>query len=305
MQYIKIHYFANQQATSLINLLIATVISGIIMLLMFNLYVLINKQTIFLQQKLNFLYKQDIANFFIRKNIEYAGYKGPASAILMPETSSINYQFNNHIYITPKAPLATCITDYNNCKNFVTKKILQKIINKHIKPNTSILLAYDIAEQINTLSKSMRHIDEPLYVNKPNNIRVGDQLIIADYYNIERFIVSNIDNNYLYHDRPYNISGLMKKFEQNAEIFKTKNIAFYIAKSNNYNKKNWSLYMEDFSNKSRAEAILDNIEDLKVEIIDPINKKITQIINSWIFEKYVLICIDNIIKIGAAIHNGY
>lgn len=265
-----------------------------------------HKQTKSIQQQLDFLYKQDIANFFIRQNIQNAGYKGPISTILMPQTSSINHEFNNNIYTIPKAPIATCMANYNDCKNFVTPKILQKIINKNIKPNTSILLAYDIANNINILTNSMQHTNEPIRINNTNNnIHIGDQLIIADYYNIHRFIVSNINNNYLYHDMPYNNSGFIKKFAQHAEVFKIKNIAFYIAASNSYNKKHWSLYMEDFSTKSRAEAILDDIKDFKIKIINPINNTTQQIINSWIFEKYILISIDNIINIGIAVHNGY
>ena len=307
MQYIKIRKFVRHTGTSLTHLLITSLIGSIIMLIIFHTYVFTKKQTNIMQQQITALYNQNITDVLLRQTIQNAGYKGPVSTILLPQSSTINYAYNNHVI--PKAPLATCLANYNDCKDFVTPKILKKIIEQKIKPNTNLLLVYDIPEPINILTENMNNPGGSLKFNHiDKTINIGDHMIIADHNHIQRFLVSNIDQNHILHEPPYNtMTDFIKNFEQGSEIFKIKNMAFYIGKNHSYKNTNWSLYMEDFSVKSRAESILDDIEDLSIQIIvtDNKTKSFYIINNSWIFNKYILININHLHHISISIQNGY
>ena len=181
---------------------------------------------------------------------------------------------------------------------------LNKIIEQKIKPNSNILLIYDIPEQTTLLKEPMLDNDSPLQVAAiGNNWNIGDQMIISDHRNIHRFIISDFDKNSIIHNKPYNTTAnFVKKFQPGAEILRAKHIAFYIAKNDGYKSNIYSLYMDDFSSginnyyttSYRAEAILDNIENLWVQVLEFNNSApLTQpkFINAlgWIFNRYVLV----------------
>jgi|GEM_PF-1323522 len=297
------HSFSNylnnkNKGTSLEQLLVATLISSIIMLILFQASTVIKKQLLVIEQQILILYNQIIADFFLRTNIKNVGYKGYVSAIQLPQHSSIN--LDQKTQIVPKAPIAVCMATVNNCKDFVTAKILNKIIEQKIKPNTNILLAYDIPEQITMLQNPMANYDSPLQaISVGSSWNIGDQMIIADHRNIQRFIISDFNQNNIIHDKPYNTtSNFIKKFQTGAEIFRAKHIAFYIAKNDGYKSNTYSLYMDDFSSgindyyttSYRAEAILDHIEDLWVQILEEPQLQPKLAANlGWIINKYLLI----------------
>jgi hypothetical protein len=275
------------KAVSLEQLLIGTLLTSIFMLLLFQTYILTKKHLLKSERKISIIHAKTVANFFLNNIIKNAGYKGPISSIFLPEQSSINLKHNT--YIVPKAPIASCIATVNACKNFVNYKILNKITSQKIKPNSNIIIAYDIPEHITVLKNSMTennsHLKIKPYINN-EQLQTGDHMIIADYNNIQRFILSNIyQNDTLIHDPPYNTtSNFVKNFEQGAEIFRVKNIAFYIAKQYGTKSPSYSLYMEDFSLTYRAEAILDEVENLWIN-----DNLATESAHGWIFNKHILI----------------
>ena len=290
------------KAAGLEHLLVATLISSMIILILFQTYNLVARQLAIIEQQISTLYNQIIADFFLRSNIKNAGYKGYISAIKLPQNSSVNLEQKNQTI--PLAPIAVCTATQNNCNDFVPAKILNKIIEQKIKPNSNILLIYDIPEQTTLLKEPMLDNDSPLQVAAiGNNWNIGDQMIISDHRNIQRFIISDFDKNSIIHNKPYNTTAnFVKKFQPGAEIFRAKHIAFYIAKNDGYKSNIYSLYMDDFSSginnyyttSYRAEAILDNIENLWVQVLEFNNSApLTQpkFINAlgWIFNRYVLV----------------
>lgn len=276
------------KAVSLEQLLISTLLTSIFILLLFQTYILTKKHLLKSERKISIIHAKTVANFFLNNIIKNAGYKGPISSIFLPEQSSINLKYNN-TYIIPKAPIASCIATVNSCKNFVNYKILNKITSQKIKPNSNIIIAYDIPEHTTVLKNSMiennSHLKIKSYINN-NQLQTGDHMIIADHTNIQRFILSNIyQNDTLIHGPPYNTnSNFIKKFEQGAEIFRVKNIAFYIAKQYGTKSHSYSLYMEDFSLTYRAEAILDEVENLWINA-----NSTKESADGWIFNKHILI----------------
>ena len=307
MPYIKTKNFVKQQplnllynAASLEHLLIATLIASIIMLSMFQTYDIIKKQLLIIEQQIIILYNQLVADFFLRTNLRNAGYKGFVSTIPLPQHSSINNSYQNQII--PQTPIAICKATVNSCKDFVTNKILNKIVENKIKPNTDILLAYDIPYKITFLTKNMQEYNSQLHVNSIDDTwKIGEQMIIADHRNIQRFIISNINitEKTISHNQPYNTTNnFIKTYSKGAEIFRVKHVAFYIAKNSGYQSNVYSLYIDDFSSNHMAEAILDHVEDFWIQSLDP-NSKAQHIYTAnqgWNFNKYLLINFLMILK---------
>lgn len=270
MQHIKI----KQSATSLTSLLISILLNSIIILTLFQTYIITKKYLIIIEQQIILLYNQIIADYFLRSNLINAGYKGYMTTLTLPEYSSVNTEYNTQII--PKAPLATCKAIIDNCTGFVPASILNKITESKIKPNSTILLAYDIPEQSMVLQNNMDNYDSPIpIVTNKISWKNGDQLIIADHQVIQRFVLSKLEPNKLMHNQPYNNSpNFIKKFQQGAQIFRAKHIAFYIAQN--------KLYVEDFI--YRAEAILDHVEDFNIKLLNDYTPN-----TGWISNKYILI----------------
>ena len=292
------HKSNQNKGASIEHLLIATLISSTIILALFQTHSIIKKQLLAIEQQILILYNQTVADFLLRTNLRNAGYKGYVSSLQLPQHSSINLAQKTQII--PMAPVAVCLATVNNCKDFVTAKILNKIIEHKIKPNTNILLVYDIPEQITLLKNPMIGNDSHLQVTSIGNTwNIGDQMIIADHRNIQRFIISDFYQNNIIHDKPYNTTtNFIKKFQPGAEIFRAKHIAFYIAKNNGLKSNPYSLYMDDFSSgintyyttSYRAEAILDHIENLWVQVLEEPHLQPKLAANlGWIFNKYLLI----------------
>ena len=301
---IKTDNINNHVAIGLEQLLIWVLISSLLILILFQTYALIKKQALKLECKTATLYNQIIADFFLRNKIEQAGYKGLLASVPIAEYSTISNP--NAETIIPKAPIAVCKATVTNCRHFVTNNILQKIINHKIKANTDILLVYDVPDKVTYLSADMHSNHSPLIVAAKSDVfTIGDQMMIADCQCIQRFIVSNIVGTQLMHDKPFNSSNnFAKVFTTGAEVFRTKQVAFYVAKNDRYiegqhvktkdlnNKKQkiYSLYMEDLNAKYSAEAILDNIDNFLVQIIDVNSKKLVDASKfGWIFNKYIVI----------------
>lgn len=280
-------------AISLEQLLISVVISSIIILVLFQIYFLVKKQLQKTEQQTTILYHQHVADFFLRNNIRQSGYKGFVSSMLFPQYSSVSILDGSNVI--PRSSVAVCKANSANCKHFVTNKILRKINDRKIKANTDILLVYDIAEQVTFLAADMLDYSSPLKVESIGDFFVvGEQMIVADLQCIQRFVLSNIVGSQLVHDKPYNTTNnFIKKFKLGSQVFRTKHLAFYIAKNDRYKQEMYSLYMDDLSlnSKHHAEAILDNVENLSVQTVD-LGDTI-QLVDAanlgWIFNKYILI----------------
>ena len=283
----------NYFATSLEQLLISVLISSIIILILFQVYSLVKKQLLKIEQQITILYNQNVADFFLRDNIRKAGYKGFVSSIPFPHYSSV-YTASGH-QVVPYAPIAVCKATVANCTNFVTDKVLRKIIDHKIKSNTDILLVYDIPERVTFLTEDMLENDSKLRLALLDNAwQAGDQMIIADLKCIQRFVLSNFVGTQLAHDKPYNITNnFIKKFKRGAEVFRVKHLAFYIAKNTNYKSDSYSLYMDDLSldTNHHAEAIVDDLENLSVQVLG--SELSSELMDAsdlgWIFNKYLLI----------------
>lgn len=292
----------NYVAIGLEQLLIWILISSLLILILFQTYALIKKQALKLECKTATLYNQIIADFFLRNKIEQFGYKGLVASVPIAEYSTISNP--NAEIIIPKAPIAVCKATVTNFRHFVTNNILQKIINHKIKANTDVLLVYDVPDKVTYLSADMHSNHSPLIVAAKSDVfTIGDQMMIADFQCIQRFIVSNIVGTQMLHGKPFNSSNnFAKVFTTGTEVFRTKQMAFYIAKNdrhiedqhmkdfNNKKQTTYSLYMEDLNAKYSAEAILDNIDNFLVETIDVNSKKLVDASKfGWIFNKYIVI----------------
>jgi Tfp pilus assembly protein PilE len=279
-------------------LLISTLISSIIILILFTLYTVVYKQSNRIEQEINILHNHMVVDFFLRNKIRQSGYKGFASKLQIPEYNSIS-SFNRY-FTTPEAPIAVCNPVANNCQQFVTSNIFQKIILNSINPSSDILIIYDIPDYVAYLSEDMLFSSDPIKIATPKNfndtpLNLGDHLIIADLQYINRFILSNISNGLLFHEVPMNkTSCLVKKFLKGSEMFRVKHIAFYVAKNPNQ-QSDYSLYMEDLNGYNHAQAIVDGIDNLSVQVfnLDKKAKQEKKLISAsklgWIYQKYILI----------------
>lgn len=298
----KTYNIKNYVAIGLEQLLIWSLISSLLILILFQACALIKKQALKLECKTGTLYNQIIVDFFLRNKIEKAGYKGLVASLPIAQYSSISSP--NSEIIIPKAPISVCKATVASCRHFITNNILQKILNNKIKANTDILIVYDVPDKVAYLSADMHSNHSPLIVvAKPDFFAIGDQMIIADCQSVQRFVVSNIIGAQLTHDKPFNTSNnFAKVFTTGAEVFRTRQLAFYIAKNdryiedqhikdfNNKRQKTYSLYMEDLNAKYSAEAILDNIDNFLVQVIDVNSKKLIDASKfGWIFNKYIVI----------------
>lgn len=288
------NYNFKYNAISLEQLLISLLIISLLSITVFKFYSITINSILALITDLSILYKQNVTNFLFRSNIRKSGYKGPASNLLLPEYTSSSY--TSQIY--PKAPIAACKASVCNtsCLPFVTNKIFQKIINKEIKINTDILLVYDIPIKVEKLLTDMDDYNSPLTINLSSihEFNVGDNILISDHQYIQRAIISEIINNKLLHNPPFNNNdNLAKRFRKNSEIVKFKHLAFYIAKNKGYIKNVYSLYMDEFSSTaSHAIAIVDEVEDLSIKI--PNGQDDNQLLDATIFgwlynERFILI----------------
>ena len=88
----KIDNINNNIAIGLEQLLIWTLISSLLILILFQTYSLIKKQALKLEFKTATLYNQVIADFFLRNKIEQAGYKGLVSSAPVAEQSTALYR---------------------------------------------------------------------------------------------------------------------------------------------------------------------------------------------------------------------
>lgn len=278
-------------ATSLEQLLISVLISSIIILILFEIYSVVKKQSFKIAQQIQVLYNQNIADFYLRTQVNRSGYKGLLSTLPLHQYTSIPISHKAHII--PKAPIAVCKATVASCKNFVPDKILDKIINHKIKDSTDVLLIYDIPEKVTYLTEDMPEYSSPLTIALQQNVfAAGDHMIVADSKFIQRFILSDMIDKKLTHDKPFNTTNnFVKKFQSGAEVFRVKCVAFYIAKNYRYkNSQVYSLYMDDLS-RNRAEAILDNIDNLLVQVL--MHDSNMQLVNAsnlgWIFNEYILI----------------
>jgi hypothetical protein len=219
-------------AISLEQLLISLFISSIIILILLQIYIIVKKYSIKIEQKIAFLHAIHTANFIFRSNLAIAGYRGPIS-----------------ISSAAAMPVAVCRASINSCKNLVSKNILHKIANRKIKPDSDILIAYNIPQSISYL-RELNH-----------NLPIGEQVIIANLQSSQRVTISSMNNNFHF----------VNKFPANTELIQFKDLVFYVAKNSVYQPTVYSLYVEDLSgtDKQHAQAILDHIENLVVTLKNP------------------------------------
>lgn len=293
----KIYKIHSCVATSLEQLLIAVLISSIIILTLFQFYNVVKKQLHKIEQQTTMLYHQYVADFFLRNNIRQAGYKGFVSSMLFPQYSSVVTADGRNII--PESSIAVCKARVASCQPFVTNKLLRKINNHKIKPNTNILLVYDIAEQITFLIEDMLDYSSPLKIDMAEKFfMVGEQMIISDLQCMQRFVLSNIIGKQLIHEQPYNTTNnFIKNFQRGSQIFRVKHLAFYIAKNDSHTSEVYSLYMDDLSlnNKHHAEALLDNVDNLLVQVVEQVldGDNVVKLVDAteigWVSNKYILI----------------
>ena len=247
-----------------------------------------------LETKRELLYQYHVADFFIRNNVMQAGYKGPASTLVV---NNYNIISNHHDeQIIPLAPIAVCNPIKSRCKNFVTNKILHKIASKQIKTDSDILIIYDIPYKVGELEYSMEDPSVPLIVSTDlsNYLQKREQLIIADLECSQRFIVSNVATNKLFHAKPENdTEDLIKAFKSGSEVFWVKHLAFYLAKDSKSKADIYNLYMDYLMPEDRyAQAIIENVNNLKVKVISSkLQERRLEDASQfgWVCQKYILV----------------
>lgn len=288
------NYESHCMGISLEQLLVSLLIISLLNIAAFEFYGTVIKKILLIKTELTMLYKKNIISFLLRNNIMRSGCKGFGSRWLLPEYTNISMGYQ----ILPEAPIAVCKASRLNlnCLPFVNNKIMHKISTEQIKPNTDILVVYDIPVSMHKLSENMLNNTSHLQIDTKyiEDLNIGDHLIIYDYQCLQRFIISGIIQNRLLHGYPYNNNNdLIKTFKKNTKLLKVKHLAFYIAQNQGKRKNIYSLYMDDLSSSSNhAIAIADHVENFVVKV--PIMQEKIQLLDAadlgWLYnEKYIII----------------
>lgn len=280
-------------AISLEELLIGLLLSSVLLVMIFQFYGIIKLRLNNIEQNLELIYKYQVADFFIKNNIIQAGYKGPASCLIKNSYNTIAIIDNQPI--VPLSPIAVCKPIVSVCKKFVPHKIINKIRTHQLKPESDILLIYDVPVKTDALQESMLDYNSSLKISEffQQHLNLGDQLIIADLQTAQRFSLSNIIGDRIIHSLPYNFTEqFSKKFEVGSEIILTRHLAFYLAKDPQSKLGLYKLYMDYFNSEYNyySHAILDQVEDLQVQVVPPQSKELVDASEfGWILNKYILI----------------
>ena len=203
----------------------------------------------------------------ISEELKLIGFKGYRSRDLsLPVYSTVKKETN--IISNTFAGVSSCRAFIGSCKSIVSHRIIEDIGNKNIKPGSNIIVLNQVAKDIQKLEKPMGSAFSPLRIYNGVSISVGDILEISDYYQLDRFVVTNRDASLIFHQRPENTQAyLSKAYGREAVIFRPSTIYYYIKLSRVYNGSNqkyYTLYREELSRK--AMAIAEGVVSIEVNI---------------------------------------
>jgi hypothetical protein len=242
-------------------------------------YLFIQKIILKLEERFTLAQKADIADFYLRQDIQFSGYKGyrscDCSLLDINHVNSLNKLiFKNQVLIA-KNVFPGCQTKE------LPKKIADKISKQEIIANTDILFIKDIPKAIYKLAIPIRDLCAAIEIKDHFTppLHNDSLLAIADIKSIERFVASRIiANKYIYRELPENNNTcLQHAHDIDAEIIVLQWVVYYLAK--HATAETYTLYRDDIINN--AEGILDGIEDFYVRLINE-DKEQTNIIGAEI-----------------------
>lgn len=263
-----IHY-RNSFAISLVELWIYLLLASICLLGILQIYQVLQRTLGILHARMDLAQKYHVTSFIIKHYLMQAGYRGPIGNLTTVISSKVNPAILGRAIAL--GAIARCNTGNISCKALVNAKIWKKILSKQIKPNSDILLLYDIPVKVSYLLEDMANNGAALVVSADflKELAPKDELIIADLMVNQRFIISNIIKNRIEHYKTENFNNdLVKKFKRGSEIFKVDHLVFYLAKEEHLNTDDYSLYLDRLAVGSKAQAVVSGLQDFKVKIIN-------------------------------------
>lgn len=188
--------------------------------------------------------------------------------------SRINFKKINQISICQLKAGCYVKGFYNNELN---KEKYNKTISKKIKKDTSMITFHNVSEYIGYLKSDMKTKNSLLCINVSKSkgistsLVVGDQLVISDIYQAEKFVVSDINKDMcIGHDNFYNRTDqLSKAFNKNSKIYRVKDVSYYMGLDSS-NKNKYSIFRKEHNRPSVAlvDGVAKFIVDKKLNSID-------------------------------------
>ena len=239
-------------------------LSNLVVIMAVQGYLFIQQSILKLEARFAIKQKIDIADFYLRQDIQSAGYRGYSSC-------DNNLLDLNHIKNWPNTLAAEpivftrAITPDVHIRD-LPEKIAHKILQQKLKYNSSILFIKDVPKAIYKLATPMLDPCAALQVHNATELNDGAWAAIADVNVIERFVVSKIiAGKYIYHQLPENNTQcLQNTYTDAAEIIALQWVAYYLAKES-INDTTYTLYRDDLNNN--AEGLIDGVEDFYVQLI--------------------------------------
>ena len=224
-------------------------------------YSVVQKLILKLDAKFTIMQKFDIANFYLRQDIQAAGYRGSRSCDnTLLDLSQIKNNYNifkqeRKIFFVSIMP-GTYVRD-------LPLKIEQKLMQQKLQYNSDILFIKDVPKAVYILESAMQDPCAVLQLSNGGNVADGEWMAIADPKSIERFVASRvIAGKDIYHQLPENKKACFHKaYSKGAEVIALQQVAYYVAKAD-LEKKTYTLYRDDLINK--AEGIIDGVEEFHI-----------------------------------------
>ncbi len=227
-------------------------------------YLFIQRTILKLEEQFTIMQKIDVASFYLRQDIQAAGYRGARSCdnTLLDLSHIKNKQ---SFFSTAQTIFTKTIIPMVYIRE-LPPKIEKKLMQQKLKYNTDVLFIKDIPKAVSILDATIQDPCAALQLHNSLEIKEGDLVAIADAKSIERFVASRvIADKYIYHQLPENNSScLYKTYNKGTEVIAFQYVAYYLAKTH-LNDTTYTLYRDDLTNK--AEGIIDGVEDFYIKLL--------------------------------------
>lgn len=255
-------------AYSLVELLIAVLLGNVVIVMVIQGYQLLQTTILKVEQRFTLAQKADIAKFYLRSDIQAAGYRGNRSCDgSLPDVNHAkvfqNLALQQQILVSKKILSGRAVAD-------LPKKIADKIAAHGIKMQSDVVLIKDIPTTVYKVAATMQNKCDAIAVDHGENelnLHAGSLAAIADLHGVERFVASSvIHGKQVYRPFPENDDlCLQRKFDTTAEVITLQWIAYYLAKKN-VTDTTYSLYRDDVLHA--AEEVIDGVEDFYVRLLN-------------------------------------
>ena len=226
--------------------------------MVFQGYAFIQKIILRLEGRLGLLQRVDVINFYLRQDVQFAGYSGSRSR---DESLLIINHVRDLEFLAAKeqAVIAKHIFPGSHVKE-LPKKFIIKIDKQEIKANTDILFIKDIPKATYKLASFMQDPCDAITTDRRVNFPSDTLFAIADPISTEKFIASDITmGKHISRQSLDNMDTCLQRvYGINAEVIALQWVIYYLAKSSS-DLSTYTLYRHDIIGS--AEAIVNGVED--------------------------------------------